>query len=136
MPVSRPIPTRLDNMSFGFKILEPIPKNLNLTWSEMKNGVSKCSIKYEDHTVELVKSEKSSAMLIHLEAIYCFDWTRQLIEEYNHAISFARRAASRFEIQIFEFGRSIKRPRIAFEYDLIALFIASSHTAEKTNEET
>jgi hypothetical protein len=135
-PVARLIPTRLDNISFAFKILEPLFEDVNLKWSEMKNGVSKCSIKYENHTVEIVRSEKSSAMLIHLEAKYCFDWTRQLIDEYNLAISFARRAAARFRIQISEYGRSIKRPHIAFEYDLIALFVASSYTAEiETNEE-
>jgi hypothetical protein len=57
-PVARLIPTRLDNISFAFKILEPLLEEVNLKWSEMENGVSKCSIKYDDHTVELVRSEK------------------------------------------------------------------------------
>lgn len=45
--VARLIPTRLDNLSFIFRILSPIPDDPNLNWIEMKNRVSKCSLKYD-----------------------------------------------------------------------------------------
>src|ERR687892_466881 len=70
--IARIIPTRLDNLSFAFKILSPIPEDPHLDWTGMKNGVSKCSLKYDTHTVELVKSKNSSTMLIHLDKKYCF----------------------------------------------------------------
>jgi hypothetical protein len=39
-------------------IASPIPSDPILKWNEMKNGVSKCSFKYDSHTVELIKSGK------------------------------------------------------------------------------
>jgi hypothetical protein len=43
---ARIIPTRLDNLSFAFKISSPIPEDPHLDWKGMKNGVSKCSNSY------------------------------------------------------------------------------------------
>ena len=137
-PVSRIIPTRLDNIAFKFKILSPISADPHLHWTEMKNGVHKCVIRYDAYTIELVKSEKQrtkSALLVHLDGKYCFDWCKELINQYNLAIHYARLAAVQFRLEISETGYSVKRPHIAFEEDLSALFIAASNTAEiKTKE--
>jgi Winged helix-turn-helix DNA-binding len=126
-PVSRIIPTRLDNIAFKFKISSPIPDDPHLHWAEMKNGVSKCVI------IELVKTEKQgtdSTLLLHLDKKYCFDWCKELINQYNLAIHYAKQTAIQFKIQISDYGYPVKRPHMAFEKDLIAFFIASSNTAE------
>ena len=44
---TRPIPIRLDNLTFEFRILSSIPTNLVLRWNELNNGVSKYSMKYD-----------------------------------------------------------------------------------------
>jgi hypothetical protein len=127
---TRPIPVRLDNLAFEFKILSAIPTNSHFKWNEMKNEVSKCSLKYDSSTVEIIKSEKAAVMLIHLNKTYCFDWTSELINEYNLALHYARQAATRFSIQISGYGKMVKRPHVAFERDLIACYLAASCTAE------
>ena len=126
----RIIPTRLDNLSFAFKISSPIPEDPHLDWTGMKNGVSKCSLKHETHTIELVKSENSSTMLIHLDKKYCFDWYKESINQYNLAIYYAKQAATKFSLQISDYGYPFKKPHIAFEQDLIACYLAASYTAE------
>jgi predicted transcriptional regulator len=137
-PAARPIPVRLDNLSFKFKIQSPIPLDEHLQWSEMRNGVSKCSLKYHDHTVELVKSQKEgngSSIVIHLKSKYCFNSTLELIGQYNLARHFAKQAAIKFRFEISEFGYPSKIPHHAFEQDLIAPYLAASCTAEvKTRE--
>jgi hypothetical protein len=133
---TRLIPTRLDNLSFEFKILNLLTADPNLEWNEMKNDVSKSSLKYDTYTVELIKAEKCSAMLIHMNKEYCFDWISELINQYNLALLHARQVATKFSLQISEVGKIIKRPHIAFEKDLIALFTAASHTAELKTDET
>ena len=35
---TRPIPIRLDNLTFEFRILSSIPTNLVLRWNELNNG--------------------------------------------------------------------------------------------------
>jgi hypothetical protein len=71
-PVARSIPTRLDNISIAFKILNPIPDNPHLHWIQIKNGVSKCTLKYNGYTIELVKSQRGngSIMIVHLYKKY------------------------------------------------------------------
>jgi hypothetical protein len=137
-PVARVIPTRLDNLSFAFKVFNPIPEDPHLHWSEMKNGVSKCALKYDTHTIELVKSEKQgtdSALLVHMDEKYCFDWYRELIKQYNLAIHYAKQSAIKFSLQISDDGYPIKRPHYAFEHDLIASSLAASYTSQiKTRE--
>jgi len=74
-----------------------MPFDPNLHWNRIKNGVSKYSRKYNDYTIELVRSEKGehgSAILIHLSEKYCFDWTRELINLYNLATKYARDVAT------------------------------------------
>jgi hypothetical protein len=137
--VARLIPTRLDNVSFAFKILGPIPEDPNLHWSQMMNGVSKCAIKYDTHTVEILRSQKGggSSMAIHMQKAYCFDWIGELIRQYNFALHYAKQAAIKYRIEVSDYGHKERMPHIAFEEDLIAQTIATSHTAEtKTQGET
>jgi hypothetical protein len=122
---TRPIPIRLDNLTFEFKILSSIPTNLVLKWNELNNGVSKCSMKYDTYTLEIIRSEKAAVMLIHLDKRYCFDWTRELINEYNLALHYARQAATKLSIQISEYGKMVKRPHIAFERGFNSLLFGS-----------
>jgi len=113
-----------------------MPTNPNLKWNEMKNDVSKCSLKYDTSTIEFIKAEKGSAMLIHMDKKYCFDWTSELINQYNLAIHYAKQAATKFSLKISDFGKMVKRPHIAFEEDLIASFIATTTTTEVKIDET
>jgi hypothetical protein len=122
---TRPIPIRLDNLTFEFKILSSIPTNLVLKWNELNNGVSKYSMKYDTYTLEIIRSEKAAVMLIHLDKRYCFDWTRELINEYNLALHYARQAATKLSIQISEYGKMVKRPHIAFEKGFNSLLFGS-----------
>jgi hypothetical protein len=133
---ARIIPTRLDNLSFAFKISSPIPEDPHLDWIGMKNDVTKCSLKYETHTLELVRSGSSSTMLVHLDKKYCFDWYKELINQYNLASYYAKKAATKLSIQVSDYGSPIKKPHIAFEQDSIACYLAASCTAEiKTKQE-
>jgi hypothetical protein len=136
--IARIIPTRIDNLSFAFKILSPIPEDPHLDWTSMKNGVSRCNIKYETHTIDLVRSEKGagSYMTVHLNKIYCYDWTAEIIKQYNLAIHYAKQAATKFRIEISDYGKRERRPHFAFEEDLIANIIATSNTSEaRTGED-
>jgi hypothetical protein len=96
---TRPIPIRLDNLAFEFKVTNPIPINPNLRWKELDNDVYKCSLKHDTSTVELIKSEKAAFMLIHMDKKYCLDWTRELINQYNHASYYAKQVATKFSLQ-------------------------------------
>ena len=51
---TRPIPIRLDNLTFRFKILSPIPNNPTLKWNELNRGVSKSSMKYDTRRISLI----------------------------------------------------------------------------------
>src|SRR3712207_8608900 len=44
--------------------------------------------------------------------------------------SYASQTATKFSIQISDYGKMVKRPHIAFERDLIACYLAVSYTAE------
>lgn len=129
-PVARLIPTRIDNLSFAFRVFNYIPEDSNLHWNQIKNDISKSSIKHDTHTVELIRSERNSSMLIHLHEKYCFDWTREYINQYNLAIHYAKQAATKFNLHISDHGYPVKRPHIAFEQDIVASFLAASYTAE------
>jgi hypothetical protein len=139
--IPRGTPVRLENVSIAFKIYGQIPEN-RFQWTEMRNGVSKCSIYKSGYTIELIRSEKqqqeggTNIMLIHLSKQYCLNWTETLIKQAYLALHYARQASIQFGLNISEQGYLVKRPHIAFEYDLIAIFIAASNTAEmKTGEE-
>jgi hypothetical protein len=118
-----------------FKILSLIPNDKHLHWIKINNNTFKCSLKYKTHTMELIKSEtegkdSSSCMIIHQGKMYCLDYFKELVNQYNLAIQYAKQAATQFSIEIFDYGRLIKRPHIAFEQDLIAHFLTASQTAE------
>ena len=61
---------------------------------------------------------------------YCYDWCKELILQYNHAILYAKQSATKFSLQISDYGHPIKRPHLAFEYDLIASSLAASFTSQ------
>jgi hypothetical protein len=126
------IPIRLHNTSFGFKLVR-MSENIRLRWIQMKNGVLKCNIKYPEYFIEIVKSPKdiqSSVMLIHLNESYFFDPYNAIIEQYDTARSYAQIMAKRLNLTISEKGQLVKKPHFAFEYDIIALLLATFQTAE------
>jgi hypothetical protein len=69
-------------------------------------------------------------MLIHLDKKYCFDWYKESFNQYNLAIYYAKQAATKFSLQISDYGYPFKKPHIAFEQDLIACYLAASYTSE------
>lgn len=108
-------------------------ENIRLRWIQMKNGVLKCNIKYPEYFIEIVKSPKeiqSSVMLIHLNESYFFDPYKAIIEQYDAARSYAQIMAKRLNLTISEKGQLVKKPHFAFEYDIIALHLATIQTAE------
>jgi hypothetical protein len=103
----------------------------------MKHGVFKCNLRYDNHTAELIRSEKDgSILIIHLGSKYCFDWPTQLIEAYELSRHYAKQTAIQYRLELSDYGNLEKRPHIAFEEDLIAFSIAVSHTAEVKADET
>jgi DNA-binding MarR family transcriptional regulator len=80
-------PIRLHNVTFAFKI-KSFTQSSRLRWKEIKNGVSKCNIVYQDHAIELTKSRRewASVMEIHLPEQYLFDPFKGVIAQYNKAL--------------------------------------------------
>jgi hypothetical protein len=109
-----------------------LDENIRLRWKSIKNGVSKCSIKYSDHTLELTKSPNvgESVLEVHLSEVYTFDPYEGLIKQYNLARYYASLAAQRLRLVISDNGKLVKRPHIAFECDLIALYLATFQAAK------
>jgi hypothetical protein len=64
----------MHNVTFSFDILSNID-NIRLRWKPINSGVSKCIIKYRDHTLELTKSpnESESVLEVHMPEVYTFD---------------------------------------------------------------
>ena len=56
-------------MTFGFKI-EGMPDNMRLRWIAMKNGVLKCTIKYPEYSIEIVKSPRQRSILVIV--VFCY----------------------------------------------------------------
>jgi hypothetical protein len=125
------IPIRIHNVTFSFDILSAI-ENIRLRWKSINNGVLKCFIKYPDHTLELTKSpnENESVLEVHLPEVYIFDPYQGLLKQYDIARHYASLAAQRLRLDISDNGRLVKKPHLAFEYDLIALYLATFQTAE------
>lgn len=133
-----PISVRLENISIAFKIYGQIPNNEGFHWTEIRNGVSKCTVSKSGYTLELIKSEKQergeegcASMLIHLSKQYCFNWASNLVRQAYLALHHARQSSIQFGIKIHDYGNLVKRPHIAFEYDLIASFLAISNCRNK-----
>lgn len=114
---------------------------VNLRWKTLKNGVSKCTMIHDKYTAELVKSASrkggggNSVLLIHLPAVYTFNSFQTIIKQYELARHFARTTAERLNMHISEIGELVKKPHMAFENDLIALYLATFQTAEITTND-
>jgi predicted transcriptional regulator len=127
------IPIRMHNVTFSFNILSVInEENIRLRWTPINNSVSKCFIKYPDHTLELTKSpnENESVLEVHLSEIYTFDPYQGLLKQYDIARQYAALAAQRLRLVLSDNGRLVKKPHLAFERDLISLYFATFQTAE------
>jgi len=125
------LPIRMHNVTFSFDILSAM-ENIRLRWKPINNGVSKCFIRYPDHTLELTKSpnENESVLEVHLTELYTFDPYQGLLKQYDIARHYASLAAQRLRLVISDNGRLVKKPHFAFERDLIALYLATFQTAE------
>jgi hypothetical protein len=133
------IPIRMHNVTFRFDILSTIDndKNIRLRWIPINNGVSKCFIRYPDHTLELTKSpnENESVLEVHMSEVYTFDPYQGFLKQYDIARHYASLASQRLRLVISDNGRLVKKPHLAFERDLIALYLATFQTAETTTVE-
>jgi hypothetical protein len=129
------IPFRLHSVTFSFKI-NSMPEDLNLNWISMNNGVTKCVMKFKDHTEEFMKSpnEQGSVLLIHLPHTYSYEPYKAVLKQYDVARYFSALTAQRLNLTIAETGHLINRPHIAFEHDVIAMFLANFETAEVATE--
>jgi hypothetical protein len=129
------IPTRMHNLTFSFDIFS-FDESMKLRWKPMNNGVYKSIIKYPNYTLEITKSpnEGESVLEVHLLEEYVFDPLKGLILQYNKARNYALVSAQRLRINISENGTPVKRPHMAFEHDLVALYLATFQTAEITTK--
>ena len=69
-------------------------------------------------------------MEVHLSEVYTFDPYQGLLKQYDIARHHASLAAQRLRFIISDNGRLVKKPHLAFERDLIALYLATFQTAE------
>jgi hypothetical protein len=128
------IPIRLHNVSFAFKVTSSL-EHLKISWKDMKNGVSRHTVikknMEDENTVDLVKTSNliNSVMLVHMKEVYTFNSYKEIIRLYEAARTTAVRTAAELRIQIFATGELVKRPHLAFEFDLIALYLATFETA-------
>jgi hypothetical protein len=101
---------------------------------DYKQWVSKCFIRYPDHTLELTKSpnESESVLEVHMSEVYIFNPYQGLLRQYDIARHYASLAAQRLRLVISDNGRLVKKPHFAFERDLIAMYLATFQTAETT----
>lgn len=129
------IPVRMHNLTFSFDIIS-MDKNqdLRLRWQPINNGVLKCYIKYPSYTLEITKSPNGSVLEVHLSEEYVFDPLQGLLKQYDLARYYASLAAQRLRLEISDNGKLVKKPHMAFERDVIALYLATFQTAEITTE--
>jgi hypothetical protein len=64
-----------------------------------------------------------------------FDPLKGLIAQYNKARQYASLAAHRLRLNIYDNGMLVKKLHMAFEHDLIALYLATFQTAEITTKD-
>jgi hypothetical protein len=132
------IPIRMHNVTFRFDILSSIDnESIRLRWKPINNGVFKCFIRYSDYTLELTKSpnENQSVLEVHMSELYIFDPYQGLLKQYDIARHYASLAAQRLRLVISDNGRLVKKPHLAFEHDLISLYLATFQTVETTTIE-
>lgn len=128
------VPVRFHNVSFAFKINSSLD-HLKIPWKDMKNGVSRHTVikknREDENTVDLIKTHSltNSVMLVHMREAYTFNGYKEIIRLYEAARTTAVRTANELRIQISPSGELIKKPHLAFEADLIALYLATFETA-------
>ena len=72
--------------------------------------------------------------MVHFSKAYTFDPLIELLKQYDLARYYASLAAQRLRLDISDNGKLVKKPHMAFERDVIALYLASFQTAEITTE--
>jgi predicted transcriptional regulator len=128
------VPIRLNNICFAFKIYSSL-EDLRIQWESLKNGVCKHTIvkrnKEQGHTIDIIKSpnQGNSIMLVHMNEQYSLNIFRDIIKLYDEARVLAVQVANELQIFVSNTGELIKRPHLAFEDDLIALYLATFETA-------
>jgi hypothetical protein len=60
---------------------------------------------------------------------YTFDFPKEIIKLYNEARAICAQIANKLQIDVSTIGELIKKPHLAFESDLIALYLATFETA-------
>jgi hypothetical protein len=128
------IPIRLHDISFAFKISSPL-EDLRVQWKVLKNGVYKHTFikrnKEQDCTIDIIKSpnQGKSIMLIYMNESYTFNMFKDIIKLYDNARAAVVLAANELHICVSNTGELVKRPHLAFESDVIALYLATFETA-------
>jgi hypothetical protein len=127
------IPVRLNDICFAFKINSSL-EGLRFQWEALRNGVCKHTVikrsKEQGCTVEIIKSpnQGNSVMLIHMNELYTFNIFKDIIKLYNEAHAIAVLVANQLQIDVSTTGELVKKPHLAFESDLIALYLATFET--------
>ena len=128
------IPVRLNDICFAFKINSSL-EDLGIQWDTLRNGVCKHTIikrnKEQGNTVDIIKSPNygNSIMLVHISERYTLNIFKDFIKLYEEARVIAVQVANELRIFISNTGELVKRPHLAFEDDLIALYLATFETA-------
>jgi hypothetical protein len=128
------IPVRLNDICFAFKINSSL-EDLRIQWETLKNGVCKHTIvkrnKEQGHTIDIIKSpnQGNSLMLVHMVDFYTFNVFKDIIKLYEEARAVAFLIANELKIDISTTGELVKKLHLAFESDLIALYLATFETA-------
>lgn len=128
------VPIRLHNISFAFKISSSLD-DLRIQWEALKYGVCKHTFikrnKQHGHTVEIIKSPNpgNSIMLVHMNERYTFNIFKDIIKLYDEANMTAIQVSKELQIIVSTTGELVKKPHLAFESDLIALYLATFETA-------
>lgn len=128
------IPQRMHNVRFSFQLESPAELP-NLRWKDVGNGVKKCTIDPRNSalngTVELTSSEKGKiSMQVIMHDRYFYDSFAGIIQLFIEACILADITARRVNLQLRSLGRLSGRPHVAFEQDLVAVYLASFQTAE------
>jgi predicted transcriptional regulator len=128
------IPVRLNDICFAFKINSSL-EGLRIQWEALKNGVCKHTIikrnKELGRTVDIIKSPNhgNSIMLVHMNELYTFNVFKDIIKLYDEAHTIAIQVSKELQIIVSTTGELVKKPHLAFENDLIALYLATFETA-------
>ena len=128
------IPVRLNDICFAFKINSSL-EDLRIQWDILRNGVCKHTIikrnKEQSNTVDIIKSPNrgNSIMLVHMNERYTFNIFKDIIKLYDEARVLVVQVANELQIFVSNTGELVKRPHLAFEDDLIALYLATFETA-------